>query len=341
MSSKKVVADWIGAWSAHEIVSTHSSTYAANIIAQALSHNDDLTRGDVVILSVSEHHANIVPWLILKDRIGIEIRYVRLNDEYQIDLDHLQSLLDERVKVVSVQHVSNVTWAIHPIEQIRDIIGTQRYFVLDLAQSVPHTSVDVGKLDCDFAFFSGHKMMWSTWVGILYAKKDLLKKLRPPIGWWSAINFVTQQDFEFSGLPNRWEPGNQNVEWLLSVATAIHFLSEHKWCIYDLEQTHTQYTLTKFDEYKHLWIKLYGPKKTSLRHGIFSFTVDGVHVNDISEYLAQNSICVRSWHHCCQLLHDEWGAPGTVRMSLYLYNQIQDIDRFFELLCNFIVWEKS
>jgi cysteine desulfurase/selenocysteine lyase len=191
-TSKKIVADWIGCEPV-EVLYTYSATYALNLLALAIEHNRVVGKGDTILLSVSEHHANIVPWQMLAARVGAHVRFVNLDDNYCLDLHDLRTKLDDSVKVVSFQYASNVTGAVHPLEKVRDIIGTERLFCVDAAQMVLHGPLDMKQLGCDAMVFSGHKMMADTGIGVLALWKVIQKAWQCPIGGGGAINSVTQE----------------------------------------------------------------------------------------------------------------------------------------------------
>lgn len=208
--SKKTVAAWIGCETV-EVLYTYSATYALNLLALSLEHNGVLQKGDTILLSLSEHHANIVPWQMLAERVGAMVKFVELDNNYSLDLDDLKNKLDDSVKVVSVQYASNVTGAVHPVESIRDIIGPDRLFVVDASQMGIHGPLNMKGIHCDAMVLSGHKMMADTGIGVLALWKVLQKAWQSPVSGGGAINFVHTDGYEQAGIPERWEPGTPHI----------------------------------------------------------------------------------------------------------------------------------
>lgn len=223
--SKKLVAGWIGC-EPIEVLYTYSATYALNLLALAIEHNQVVNRGDTILLSVSEHHANIVPWQILAERVGARVVFVNLDSDYRIDLEDLKSKLDASVKIVSLQYASNVTGAIHPLEKVRAIIGPDRLFCVDAAQMGIHGPLSMKDIQCDAMVFSGHKMMADTGIGVLALWKVLQKSWQSPISGGGAINVVSQNGYEQAGIPDRWEPGTPHITGAVTLGAAIEYLGK-------------------------------------------------------------------------------------------------------------------
>lgn len=395
--SKKKVAEFIGAEFASEINYTYNANYAFNIIAQTLKKSEILKKWDKVILGISEHHANIVPWLILKEEIWIEIDYVWIRDDFSLDLEDLKSKLTSEVKVVSLSYASNVTGQIFELEKVWEIIKNfnesvissliensekiikntgfplpreweenqklqikkisennsalnsqlSTLFIVDASQAVPNFKVDVKKLNCDFLVFTAHKVMAETGLGIFYIKKELAKKLIPSFGWGWAINRVKEQEFSPAGLPNKFEPGTPNIIWAVSLLKALEYIESIGWyeAIEKNEKELIEYFLQKLEKYnnchsewnkeslyRNLKIELIGSKKLENRLWIFSLVITGFHITDLAEFFAKENICVRAWLHCAEPLANCINNSWSLRISLYLYNDKNDIDRFFEVL---------
>ena len=233
-----------------EIVPCASATHASNIVIQSLVHNDILTKDDTVIVSVSEHHCVLVPLMQASKKVGFAIKYVQVDASGHIDISHLKTLLDDTVKAICIQHASNVTGAIQPIQKIRTLLDPSVIFISDLTQSVPHNIVDVGAMGIDFGFFSGHKMCADTGIGILYAKKSWLKMLEPFFVGGGAINLVQEDDYEIAGLPDRWEPGTTHMTGIISLAAAIDFLQRHISDYKEVEGEDIAYICEKFEVLK-------------------------------------------------------------------------------------------
>lgn len=318
----------------YEIVYSYNATHCSNLIARTFIYNGILKRGDVVLVSIAEHHANIVPWFMLRDMFGIEVRFVGITPNFDIDLEDFKKKYDSKVKVVALTYCSNVTGAIFDLPAVSRLLRQDTWFVVDASQAVPNFAVDVRALDCDFLYFSAHKMMAQTGLGVLYGKKEHLKELLPASGGGGSINWVHETGFSFAGLPFRWEPGTPNIVGAVSLLAALEFFESvggyEAWKKY--EQGLTQSFLDGFANLEHLGVRLIGPTTAQNRVGVFSFTVGDRHVRDIADALANEGVCVRAGHHCAQPLHERLGIDATCRASLYLYNTSADGEKFFEAL---------
>lgn len=347
--SKKIVAKHIGIDDWREIIYTGNSTYALNLLSQSIYRTGLLQKWDKVLVSIVEHHANIVPWMILQEDYGIRVEFIEVNEDYSLNLEDLQSKLDEKVKIVSVAHVSNTTGQIFELEKVGKILkdwslqtGLERpLFVVDASQSVPHFAVDVKEIACDALFFTGHKIFADSGIGVLWARKELLHALKPIFSWGGAIGYVTNQEFTHSEkLPDKFEPGTPNLSGAVSLLRAFEYV-ESIWgyeVLEKIEHELVEYTLEKFYELGTGTLKVPVPvtliwwTNSETRVGVFTFYVEGIHSFDISDYLADNNICIRAGQHCAEpLMSHEW-QKHTCRMSLHIYNTYQDIDRFFEVL---------
>lgn len=330
--SKEAVRDLINADSKKEIIYTYNSTYACNIIANALRASGKLRAWDKVLLSITEHHANIVPWLMLKDEIWIEVDFVGQTNDYYIDLEDFKNKYDSSVKVVSLTYVSNVLGNINPLKKVSELLREDTLFVIDGSQSVPHFKTDVKDLNCDFMFFTGHKMMAETGIWVLYWKEELLRELKAPFSWGWAISLVSTSEYKEASLPEKFEPWTPNIAWAASLLASVEYIKEI-WG-YEAMEKHEEvlvkYALEKFAKFE--WLKLYGPKTSENRIWVFSFTLENVHHSDVSDFLAENWICIRSGKHCTEPLMDSFWEIWTNRMSIYIYNSKQEIDKFFEIL---------
>ena len=341
-NSKKKVAEFIKASSWQEINYTYNSTYAFNLLTSSFKKSGILKKWDKVLLSIVEHHANIVPWLILKEEIGIEVDFVNVDKDYNLDLDDLKNKLDSSVKVVSLTYVSNVTGVIFDLERVAlTLTLSQRerglnekpIFILDASQAVPHFRVDIEKINCDFMIFTAHKVMADTGLGVLYWKKELLKKLTP--AWWGgwSINWVRKEEFSPSWLPFRFEPGTPNITWAVSLLKALEYI-EQIWGYEEIEKKEKElvkYFLEKLEKFK--WkIELIWSYKLDNRIWVFTFHIAWMNSSDIADIMAENKICVRAGHHCTEPLMDNCWVKTTFRVSLYFYNDLEDIDKFFDVL---------
>lgn len=337
--SKEKVVEFINASYKSEISYTYNSTYALNMLVQSLRRSNMLKKWDKVLLSIVEHHANLVPWLILKEDIWIEIEYINVLPNFGLDMDDFRQKLDTSIKVVSFTYVSNVTGEIFDLEKAGEILNEfgknnpKPLFIIDWSQAVPHFKVDVKKLDCDFLFFTWHKIMTDTWLGILYAKKEILKNLTPSFGWGWAINWVKKQEYSPSGLPFRFEPWTPHIIWAVSLLRALEYIESIGWyeALEKQEQELNEYFLNKLEDLE--WkVKLIWWKNPKTRVSVFSMEVPWYNILDLSEKLAEKNICVRAGKHCVEPFFDECKINGSLRASLYLYNDTADIDKFFIVL---------
>lgn len=362
-ASKQSVASHI--WASHwrEVVYSANSTYALNLLSQSIWRTGLLEAGDIVLVSVAEHHANIVPWLILKQDYGIELEFIWVNSDYSLDMEDLHSKLNNRVKIVSLTQVSNVTGQIFDLQKVSELLDTQYsqdldfpqslitrkrpLFIVDGSQSVPHFQIDVEKIWCDALFFTGHKIFAESGIGVLWAKKSLLDILKPIFSWGWAIAHVSQDSFTHSSqLPDKFEPGTPNLNGAVSLLKAFEYIDSIWWyeALEQVEQDLVEYVCEKFKKFTSpptplLWgevskwkIKIIGSLDANNRVWVFSFVVEWVHSFDISDYLAQHNICIRAGQHCAEPLMNSVGQMHTCRMSLHIYNTKEDIDRFFEIL---------
>lgn len=321
--------------SAHEITFTHNATYAFNLIARSLIKTEILKKGEKVLLSKIEHHANIVPWQILSEEYGIIIDWVDIHMDGTLDYDSLEKKLPG-VTVLSLTWASNVTGEILDLERVNKILetcDTRPLFIIDGSQRFPHMETDVKKHGIDIFVATGHKVMSDTGIGFFYARKDLLREMIPAFSWGGAINSVTTDGYEGAGLPFRHEPGTPHIAGAVSLLSALRFI-DSLWgfeIIEKYEKELTEYALEKFMNLPP-WIRFLGSKTAENRLGVFSFVFENHHPNDVAEMLADKNICVRAGHHCTEPLHHALGIGGSLRMSLYLYNTREDIDIFVEVL---------
>lgn len=319
------VQKFINARSPKEIIFTKNATEGLNLLAHSLGSL--LNDGDAILLSHMEHHSNIVPWHLLKERKDIEIRWAPINEEGKLDLVQLEKLI-EGVKLVSISAMSNVLGTINPIETIVKLARAQNaYVILDGCQFVPHNPTDVQALGVDFLAFSGHKMCGPTGIGILWGKEEILSELPPYMGGGEMILNVTTEGFTLNDLPLKFEAGTPPIAEAIGLGTAVDYLSaigmenvrEH-------EVKLTAYTLRTLTEKHGDIIKIYGPSEPAERGGAISFSYGDIHPHDVSQVLDEHAVCVRAGHHCAKPLMRELGIGATVRASLYFYNDEQEID---------------
>jgi len=317
------VRKYLNARNTNEIIFTKGCTEAINLVANSWGRQN-LTKGDVVLLSNMEHHANIVPWQIVCDSTGAEIRVIPIDDSGVILMDEFEKMLDERVKFVSVVHVSNALGTINPIRDIAKrahAVGAK--MLADGAQASAHVKVDVQELEVDFYTVSGHKLYGPTGVGALYGREELLDAMPPYQSGGDMIRTVSFKHTTYAGLPNKFEPGTPHIAGFIALGTAIDYIDGLGLdAIAEHEDMLTSYALGQLDGVKGF--RLVGPKTD--RSGIISFEIDGIHPHDIGTVLDSEGIAIRAGHHCCMPLMERLGVPATARASLAIYNTREEID---------------
>ncbi len=330
--SKELVGELINC-KASEIIYSYNSTYGINLIAQSLVISDILTTGDVVLLWIREHHANILPRQILAQRKWFTIEFFNIDEEYDIDWDDFDKKYTDKVKVVSVAHVSNVTGKIYDVKKIKSKLRDDTFFLVDGSQSVPNFPVDVKDIWCDCLVFTGHKVMAYTGIWVVYLKKEWIKKLVPMIrGWWT-IEDVDVAWHTLATNSDKFEAGTPNIIGAVSLAKAIEYIMSIGWMqkIREHEQKLVKLCLEGFEKYKDK-VEILWPLNTD-RVAVFSFILpSNTNFNNIGEKFAEHNIAVRCGGHCAYPIHKRFQKPGTCRVSGYLYNDEQDIARFFEIL---------
>jgi cysteine desulfurase / selenocysteine lyase len=320
------VARFIGASSHKELIFTRNTTEAINLVARAWG-DANVRAGDRILLSVMEHHSNLVPWQQLAQRTGAQLDFLPIDGEGRLVLGKLDTLLTERTKLVAITHQSNVLGTINPVREIAARAHDAGALVLvDGAQSVPHMPVRVQDLGIDFLAFSGHKMCAPTGIGALWGRRAILEAMPPFLGGGSMIREVTLQTTSYADLPARFEAGTPAIGEAIALGEAVDFLSGLGMDkIFAHEQYLIGYALERLAEIEGL--RVYGPQSLEQRGGALSFTLDGVHPHDIAAVLDGEGIAVRAGHHCCQPLHTLLDVPATARASFYLYNIPEEIDR--------------
>jgi len=320
------VRQFIGAKSDKEIIFTKNATEAINLVAYSWGRKN-LSEGDAVLITALEHHANIVPWHQLVEEKGIELRWIPLTEDGQLDLDNLDVLMDG-VKLVSVAAVSNVLGTVNPIKEIANAAHQAGALCLiDACQSVPHMPTDVIDIDCDFLAFSGHKMCGPTGIGVLWGRSEILEEMPPFLGGGEMILNVTQEGFTTNDLPWKFEAGTPPIAEIIGLGAAVKYLTNIGM---QNVQAHgeelTQYMLETLSERFGSDLLFYGPQDANLKTGVFSMSYRDIHPHDLSQVLDQQGICVRAGHHCAKPLMKLLNVNATIRASLYLYNEKADID---------------
>ena len=318
-AARERVRQFINARKTEEIVFTRGTTEAINLVAQTFCESQT-EAGDEIIVSEMEHHSNIVPWQLQAQKRGVKLRVIPMRDDYQLDLDAFRNLLNERTRLVSVAHVSNVLGTQNPVEEIISMAHAAGVPVMvDAAQSAPHKRLDVQQLDCDFLALSGHKMYGPTGIGVLYGKEEWLEKLPPYQGGGEMIDKVTWERTTFERLPFKFEAGTPDYVATHGLATAIDYLCSVGLAdVEDYEKGLADYAAGQLQQIDGL--TLYGGGSS------LSFNVGHLHHLDIGTLLDRLGIAVRTGHHCAQPLMDRLGVQGTVRASLAMYNTREEID---------------
>ena len=335
--AKEVVREFINAESTDEIIFTKNATESFNLIA--LSYGmENINSGDEIVIAISEHHSNILPWQRVAKKKGAILKYMYVNQDGRITNREMISKMTDKTKIVSIAHMSNVLGTIFPVNEIIAYAHKMGAIaIIDGAQSTPHLKVDMQDLDADFFIFSAHKMMGPMGIGVLYGKKDILEDMPPFLLGGDMIEYVYEQEATFAPIPFRFEAGTQNVEGAVGLRAAIEYIkSVGIENITDHEKILTEYTLDRMLSIPY--IKVQGPKLMDDRGGIISFTIDDIHPHDVSTILDSYGVAVRSGHHCAQPLMRFLSLPATSRASFYLYNTKEDVDQFIEGIKNVRKW---
>ncbi len=322
-NAREKVATFIHAKRARQIVFTRNTTEAINLVAYSWG-SQNVQEGDEIVLSVMEHHSNLVPWQMLAQRTGAVLHFIDLTDEGLLDFAQLDELLTEKTKLVALTHVSNVLGSINPIESVihaAHAVGAK--VLIDAAQSVPHFRVDVQQLDCDFLAFSGHKMCGPTGIGVLYGKSELLEQMPPFLGGGSMIRTVEREGSTYAEVPAKFEAGTPSIAEAIGLGHAVDYLTK-----YGLESIHLHTQELLIHAHQRLQqiegVTLYGAPPHQ-KVGVISFNVDGIHPHDVAGILDMHGVAIRAGHHCAQPLMKRLNVIATTRASFYLYNTRQDI----------------
>ncbi|MEC8313879.1 MAG: cysteine desulfurase [Verrucomicrobiota bacterium] len=331
--SREKVKNFINADSSKEIIFTRGATESINLVAQS-QVRVNLKEGDEVLISHMEHHSNIVPWQLVCNEAKASLKVIPINDRGELDLDHFNSLINEKTKMVALTHISNALGTVNPIKKIIEISHNNGSLVLiDGAQGAPHSIVDVQDLDVDFYVFSGHKLYGPTGIGILYGKKHLLEKMPPYQGGGDMILSVRFEETQYNDLPYKFEAGTPNISGAVGLGKAIDFINEVGLAkIIEHEDNLLDYAIKELQEIKEVKIIGNADKKAAL----VSFIIDGIHPHDIGQFFDQDGIAIRAGHHCAQPVMERYGIPATARASFGMYNIFSDVDRLINSIKNVI-----
>jgi cysteine desulfurase/selenocysteine lyase len=321
-----------------EIIFTRNTTESINLIAYSYGR-EFLREGDEVVVAITEHHSNILPWQQVTKEKGAKLTYLYVNSLGQISKEEIEKKITEKTKIVAIAQVSNVLGTIHPVSQIIEKAHKNgAVVVLDCAQSIPHYSLDVRKLNVDFAVFSGHKMLGPMGIGVLYGKEELLLKMPPFLTGGEMIEYVSEQEATFAPLPQKFEAGTVNVGGAVGLAAAMDYINKVGYdAISKMEHELTDYALKQLAEIPE--VTVYGETAVSNhRSSVISFNVNGIHPHDTASILDADGIAVRAGHHCAQPLMKYMKIAATCRISFYFYNSLEEIDEFVKSLSNVRRW---
>jgi cysteine desulfurase/selenocysteine lyase len=326
-AARDKVAGLFGIADTAELIWTRGTTEAINLVAWSWG-TANLRPGDEVLLSVMEHHSNLVPWQMVARRTGAKLRFIDVDDQQRLDLSNLHELLTGRTKLVSITHVSNALGTINPVREIAERAhAAGALMMVDGAQSAPHLPVDVPSLGCDFYAFSGHKMCGPTGTGGLWGRRAVLEAMPPFHGGGDMIEWVELEQSTYAPLPNRFEAGTPHIAGAVGLGAAAEYLAGiGRDAILAHERMLLSYALERMSEIPDLTV--YGPHDPAERSGVISFTLGDVHPHDLGTILDDQGIAIRAGHHCAQPLMRRMGVGSTARASFYLYNTPDDVDRF-------------
>ena len=332
-SSRNKIADYINAEN-NELIFTKGTTESINFISNAWGLNNITNKNNIVITEM-EHHSNIVPWQILSKKTGAELRYIPISDNGQLDLDNISKIIDDNTKIVSIIHQSNVFGTINPIDRIAlEAHKKGALILIDAAQSIAHQEINVKNMNCDFLVFSGHKVLGPTGIGCLYIKKDHLNDLEPYQTGGQMISRVNEYDSTWNDSPFKFEAGTPNIVGAIGLGVAIDYLKEINISRVKMHnQIITEYCLSELRKIDKL--EVYGHINNNTGP-VISFNIDGIHSYDLAQLLAQQKIYIRSGHHCAQPIMRKLNIESSNRLSLYIYNDLKDIDCFIKAIKNSI-----
>ena len=329
--AREKVAKFINSPFTEQVIFSKNATESLNLIAYSYGM-ENLKKDDEIVISIMEHHSNLVPWQKVAKVTSAKLNYMYINDEFEISEEEIENKITDKTKIVGITHVSNVLGTINNIKKIiKQAHKKGAIVVVDASQSIPHMKIDVQDIDCDFLVFSGHKMLAPLGIGVLYGRKKLLNEMTPFLMGGDMIEYVHEQDTTFAPLPNKFEAGTQNIEGVIGLSVAIdyiQYLGYEK--IAQIEEEVVCYAreeLSKLD-----FLELYITPNKQNHSAVISFNIKGVHPHDVASILDTYGVCVRSGNHCAQPLMRYLGIDSTCRASFYLYNTKEDVDKLVEAL---------
>ncbi len=330
-NTRTKIAKFINAKHREEIIFSKNATESLNLIAYSYGL-DNLKKDDEVIISIMEHHSNLVPWQKMTKQTSSKLNYMYINENYEITDEEIESKITDKTKIVGITHVSNVLGTINNVKKIIKYAHKKGAVVIvDASQSIPHMKIDVQDLDADFLVFSGHKMLAPLGIGVLYGKREILNKMTPFLMGGDMIEYVYEQETTFAPLPNKFEAGTQNVEGVIGLGAAIDYIENLGYDkIQEIEHEVISYArqeLSKLD-----YLTLYTTPNEENHSSVISFNINGVHPHDVASILDSEGVCVRSGNHCAQPLMRFLGIDSTCRASFYIYNTKDDVDKLVKAL---------
>ncbi len=330
-NTRTQIAKFINARHREEIIFSKNATESLNLIAYSYGM-DNLKKDDEVVISIMEHHSNLVPWQKVTKKTGSKLNYMYINDEFELTDEEIENKITDKTKIVGITHVSNVLGTINNVKKIIKYAHKKGAIVIvDASQSIPHMKIDVQDLDADFLVFSGHKMLAPLGIGVLYGKKEILNKMSPFLMGGDMIEYVYEQDTTFAPLPNKFEAGTQNVEGVIGLGSAIDYIENLGYDkIQEIEKEVLSYAreeLSKLD-----FLDLYITPNENNHSSVISFNIKGIHPHDVASILDSEGVCVRSGNHCAQPLMRFLGIDSTCRASFYIYNTKEDVDKLVSAL---------
>ena len=310
---------------------TRNATESINLIAYSYGLNN-IKKGDKIVISIMEHHSNLVPWQMVAKKTGATLEYIYTDENGYLKQEDIEKKIVPGVKMVGITQVSNVLGTINPVKEIvKKAHEVGAVAIVDASQSAPHMKVDVQDLDADFLVFSGHKMLSPLGIGVLYGKEDILDKMSPFLFGGDMIEYVYEQETTFAEVPTKFEAGTQNVEGAVGLGAAIDYLN--KIGMDNVEKIEKEVLSYAMEELQKLdFITIYGPKELENHAAVISFNVNKVHPHDVASVLDSENVCIRSGNHCAQPLLRYMGLDSTCRASFYIYNTKEDVDRLIKAL---------
>lgn len=324
--TRKKVKQFINAKHTEEIIFTKNATESLNLIAYSYAM-ENLKKDDEIVISIMEHHSNLVPWQKVAKVTGAKLKYMYINENYEIDDEEIKNKITNKTKIVGITHVSNVTGTINDINKIVKYAHENgAVTIVDASQSIAHMKIDVQNIDTDFLVFSGHKMLAPLGIGVLYGKEEILNNMTPFLMGGDMIEYVYEQGTTFASLPNKFEAGTQNVEGVIGLGAAIDYIQKIGYDnIHSIEDEVVSYAvdcLRKLD-----FLDIYMTKNSNNHSSVISFNIKGVHPHDVASILDTFGVCIRSGNHCAQPLMRYLKIDSTCRASFYIYNTKQDVDK--------------